>query len=114
MNKDEAEDLCSRILDLSDEIDFVAIVTSLGGEPLALDSRIPVRSSTPKEHFSLLTVIVGSIVEKFEERYGRCNHFLFNFNRGQVIIFPREDVFVVVGTKPHTRPELLKNISSKL
>ncbi len=114
MDESEAQTLCKDLLVLSAEIEFAAVAANPRGEVLAMETNIPVRSNTPQKHFDIFVHMMKDVVAKLEERYGRCNYFLFNFTQGQMMIFPTKDSVVAIGTKPLASPALITLVADRL
>ncbi len=114
MDKTESASLCKEILNINKEIGVVIIVSYPSGEVQAIESRIPRGSQTVRRHFGVLAAIMRDHITSFEEYYGKLNHFIFSFERGQAIIFLIEGGIVVVGTSPDADPEITTEVAKQL
>ena len=110
VNKEKEKQICGELLRIGDDIDVTAIVTYPKGDILAVESRIPIKSETPQEHFMLLTIIIRGAMEKLEERYGKINFLWFSFLKGQAILFPLKNIIIVVGLKPDASQETITKL----
>ncbi|MCL4435157.1 MAG: hypothetical protein M1503_07820 [Thaumarchaeota archaeon] len=114
MDKAEAASLCKDILDINNDIGVVIIVSYPSGEVQAIESRIPRGSHTIRRHFGVLAAIMRDHIANFEEYYGKLNHFIFSFERGQSIIYLIDGGIVVVGTSPNADPEIINEVAKRL
>lgn len=114
MDKTEAASVCRDILNLSQDVEVVTAVSYPSGEALAIESRIPRGSQTSRRHFGILATIMRDHLENFEAEYGKCSYFLFNFAKGQAIIFLTGNGVVVVGTNPKADPKIITAAADRL
>ncbi len=114
MDKVEAASLCKDLLNINGDIGVVIVVSYPSGEVQAIESRIPRGSQTIRRHFGVLAAIMRDHIVNFEEYYGKLNHFIFSFERGQAIIFLIDGGIVVVGTNPKADPEIINEVAQRL
>jgi hypothetical protein len=53
-------------------------------------------------------------IESFEEDYGKLNYFLFNFAKGQAMLFLTGKALIVVGTIPDADPKIITKVADRL
>jgi hypothetical protein len=114
LDKAEAASLCNEILNINTDIGVVIVVSYPSGEVQAIESRIPRGGQTIRRHFGVLAAIMRDHVSNFEEYYGKLNHFIFSFERGQAIIFLIDGGIVVVGTSPEADPKIIREVAKRL
>jgi hypothetical protein len=114
MDKTEASSVCRDILNLSRDVELVTAVAYPSGEALAIESRIPRGNQTSRKHFGILATIMRDHLDNFEAEYGKCSYFLFNFAKGQAIIFLTGSGVIVVGTNPQADPKIITAVADRL